>query len=161
MAYIEKDRDGEFFCPASCTVEVNPDSNTGSNTSTSEYDENLARWKWLIDDWSDMSFKDKMTLFTKYIDVVRLTNATSGSFSTVLNTNINNVEYNCCRKFLELKYDEDHHGTPCFAMIYDAIDVDQIPDAGVRNEVRKFGETYGFIPKSSVPSTDCTCHMHK
>ena len=74
MNYIESDREGEFFNPASETVQINPSESTSSDPVVKEYNENLSRWEWLIKGWPEMSFKERMALFTPYVRIVRLIN---------------------------------------------------------------------------------------
>ena len=62
--YIEQERCGEFFCHASQTVQVNPDCPCNPQDDSSV---NLSRWKWLIDGWDKMNFKERMALFTPYV----------------------------------------------------------------------------------------------
>lgn len=154
MSYIERDRDGEFFCSASQTVEVNPSDSTPVATNR---EENLERWKWLVDDWDNMTFKDRMALFAPYIKVFRMYNTTSAEFDAAINNRIIDSMYDTCRKFNSLKYDEDHHGSPCFVLIYDPIDPNDIPDVATRNAVKTWGSEFGFYNPTTNTSTSSTC----
>ena len=136
--YIEQERGGEFFCPASQTVQVNPD---------------MSRWKWLIDGWDKMNFKDRMALFTTYVKVVRLFSQKSNEFEDFINNEIVNFQFTSCRKFSHLKYDEDHHGTPCFILVFDPIDLNAIPDAATRSAMKMWDTTYGFYKDTAGSST--------
>lgn len=161
MAYIEKDRDGEFWNPVSQTTPINPDcdcNRDSSTTTTSDHDTNLARWKWLIEGWDKMTFVEKAALFTPYVRVVRLYNTKSVDFDTDINKEIIDTVFTKCRAFKELKYDEDHHGSPCFTLIFSPIDVNSIPDTTTRLSVQQWGTTYGFLENTSSTVT-CSC-MH-
>lgn len=161
MAYIEKDRDGEFWNPVSQTTPINPDcdcSGDSSTATTSDHDTNLARWKWLIEGWNKMTFAEKVALFTSYVRVVRLYNTKFHNFDTDINKEIIDTVFSKCRTFKELKYDEDHHGSPCFALIFNPIDVTSIPDTATRLSVQQWGMTYGFLESTSSTVT-CSC-MH-
>lgn len=158
MPYIERDRDGEFFCSASQTVEINP--STGTPVVTNR-DENLERWKWLINGWATMTFKERMSLFTPYVQILRLYNSTPVDFDDAINDHIIDTSYDTCRKFNSLKYDEDHHGSPCFTLIYDPIDPDCIPDAATRSAVKMWGSEFGFYKSNTNTATSSTCPCNK
>lgn len=160
MSYIEKDRDGCFFNDVSCTTEVNPscccNSDTSTDTATLEYNENLARWYWLISGWSTMSFREKLALFTQYIHVFRMKGVDPSNFDEELNNTISDTVYCKCRDFLGLKYDEDHHGSPCYTLIFDAIDIDLIPDSNIKSEVSSWYNKYVNANSSSC----CSCWVN-
>ena len=158
MPYIEKDREGEFFNPVSSTVQINPNCDCGCNDSTSTTEDsddsiNLNRWKWLIDGWDKMTFSEKIALFTPYVRAIRLYSYKYTDFDKAINDEIVNTVFEECRTFSTLKYDEDHHGSPCFALIFNPINVDVIPDADTRYKVRHFGEKYGFLTSKMT----CSC----
>ena len=148
--YIEQERGGEFFCPASQTNQVNPDCPCIPQDDSSV---NLSRWKWLIDGWDKMNFKERMALFTPYVKVVRLFSQKSNEFDDFINNDIVNFQFTTCRKFSHLKYDEDHHGTPCFILVFDPIDLNAIPDAATRSSMKMWGNTYGFYKDTAGSST--------
>lgn len=160
MPYIERDRDGEFFCSVSQTVEVNPNDSISTNT---DRDTNLSRWEWLIKDWDEMPFKERMALFTPYIRIIRLYNVTPDQFDDTINIIITDTQFDICRKFNSLKYDEDHHGSPCFTLIFDPIDPDDIPDQTTRSAVKMWGSEYGFYkyPSYTGTTTSSTCPCNK
>ena len=151
--YIEQERGGEFFCPASQTVQVNPECPCIPQDDRSI---NEARWQWLVDGWNKMSFKEKMELFTPYIKVVRLFSQKSNEFDEAINKCIIETQFILCRKFNYLKYDEDHHGTPCFVLVFDPIDLDSVPDTATRGAMKMWGSTYGFYKNDSGSAT-VTC----
>ena len=153
MSYIEQDRDGEFFNPASQTVQVNPNYKLAPNDDRSIND---ARWDWLVNGWSRMSFKERMELFTPYIKLVRLFSQKSSEFEETINNDIIETQFTMCRKFNHLKYDEDHHGTPCFVLVFDPIDLDFIPNMDTRSAVKMWGSTYGFYKDTSKTSNNAT-----
>lgn len=155
MNYIESDREGEFFNPASETVQINPSESTFSDPVVKEYNENLSRWEWLIKGWPEMSFKERMALFTPYVRIVRLINQKVDDFDEAINYEILDTQYIECRTFSELKYDEDNHGSPCFTLIFDPINANAIPDFDIRKEVEAWGAKFGFIN-----SRNSTHHVH-
>lgn len=162
MAYIEKDRDGEFWNPVSQTTQINPDctcNGDSSTTTTTDQETNLARWKWLINGWDKMTFNEKIALFTPYVRVVRLYDYKSEGFDKGINGQINATVFTECRTFKELKYDEDHHGSPCFALIFNPIDPNAIPDTATRVSVLNWGMTYGFLKNDNSTGSNCSC-MH-
>lgn len=157
MAYIEKDRDGEFWNSVSQTTPINPDCTCGGDTTTSDQETNLNRWKWLIDGWSKMTFAEKVALFTPYVRVVRLYCIKPNYFDGYINNEIIDTVMTKCRTFKELKYDEDHHGSPCFTLIFNPIDVRSIPDAATRLSVQTWGSTYGFLENTNSTGSNCSC----
>lgn len=164
MPYIEKDREGEFFNPVSNTVQVNPRdcdcgcSGDGTTNPTTDNEFNLKRWSWLINEWDEMTFAERAALFTPYIRVIRLYNTSAADFDSKINEEISDTVINKCRTFSEIKYDEDHHGSPCFTIIFNPIDVDSIPNTTVRISVRIWGQTYGFL-KSDASTTSTSCSV--
>lgn len=158
MPYIEKDREGEYFNPVSETTQINPGNNCpiGDDGST-DYDINRSRWGWLIYGWDKMDFKKRMALFTPYVRIVRLLYKTSVEFDQVINDMIIDTQFEKCRMFNHLEYDEDNHGTPCFALIFDPINVNSIPDADIRSAVKSWGSRYGFLDSSDVDTITGTC----
>ena len=150
--YIEQERGGEFFCTASQTVQVNPDCPCNPQDDSSV---NMSRWKWLVDGWDKMSFKERMALFTPYVKVVRLFSQKSNEFDDFINNEIINFQFTSCRKFNHLKYDEDHHGTPCFILVFDPIDLDTIPIVATSISMKRWGRNYGFYNASKSTTNTC------
>lgn len=164
MNYIEANQEGEFFNPASGTVQINPPEGEPSDPIVEEYNENLMRWEWLIKGWPDMSFRDRMALFIPYVRIVRLINQKVDDFDEYINDEIIDTQYMECRTFSELKYDEDNHGSPCFTLIFDPINISAIPDFDTRRAVETWGSRFGFIkdrpPMHYVPHNHhCSCNL--
>ena len=146
MNYIEKEKDGEYRNPVSCTVEVNPD-NKNCNCTSDDQTENSERWKWLTDNWENMTFKERMALFIPYLHYVNPRNNYKIEFDEVFNKEMLEMSYKLCRNFREIKFDPDHQGIPNIVMIFDPINYKQIPDTATKISVRLFGERFGFIEK--------------
>ena len=148
--YIEKDIPGEFFNPVSSTIKVNPDCNCDCNKSNDNiYDENYLRWKWLIDGWDKMGFKERMGLFFPYLHYVNVRNNYKKDFDDAFQYEMIETGYKLCRMFDKLKFDPDGQGIPNLIMIYKPIIIDSIPDAETQAKVRAWGNKMGFI--------NCTC----
>lgn len=140
MQYIEKDTNGCFFDPTNCPC-------APATPNTTDTETNNERWSWLINGWETMSFKDKLALFTPYVKVIRLYQTKVDDFDVEINNTIIETSFKLCRTLQYVKYDEDHHGSPCFALVFDPIDVNSIPNVTTRSSVRAWGVKYGFLNK--------------
>ena len=108
--YIEKPRNGEFFNPISSTTPVmncNTDGSSGSGSSMTNSDENYARWKWLIDGWDKMTFKERMALFMPYFHYVNSRDKYKKEFDIYFQEEMIETSYKTCRLFSLLKFDPD------------------------------------------------------
>lgn len=148
--YIERSHEGEFFNPVSGTVPVNSDRSSGSGQLTNN-DENLGRWKWLIDKWDKMSFKERMALFMPYLHYVNPRDKFKKEFDENFQKEMVETSYKLCRNFLFFKFDPDGQGIPNLIMVFDAIDPRLIPDDEIRSAVIHWGMRYGFF------NCDCCC----
>ena len=148
--YIEKDVKGEFFNPVSSTIKVNPDSSCNCN-NVSRNDENYLRWKWLIDGWDKMSFKERMALFFPYLHYVNTRDNYKKDFDEKFQFEMIETGYKLCRMFDKLKFDPDGQGIPNLIMIYKPISIDSIPDSETKAKVRAWGNAMGFINCSCCP----------
>lgn len=142
--YIERENDREYFCPASGTIAINPDSSTDTGVMTNN-DENLGRWDWLISKWSKMSFKERMALFMPYFHYVNPRNNFKFEFDVVFQQEMVETSYKLCRSFKDFKFDPDGRGVPNIIMVFNPIDVSAIPDMEIRSDVRAWGQKYGFL----------------
>lgn len=132
--YIEKDTQGEFFNPISSTVKVNPDCNCNNKPSSSG-DENYERWRWLIDNWDKMSFKERLALFYPYMHYVNTRDNYKKDFDERFQSEMIETGYKTCRMFDKLKFDPDGQGIPNMIMVFKPIIIEQIPDVETRNKV--------------------------
>lgn len=156
--YIEKPRNGEFFNPISSTTPImncNTDGSSNSGSSMSNSDENYARWKWLIDGWDKMTFKERMALFMPYFHYVNPRDKYKKEFDLHFQEEMIETSYKTCRLFSLLKFDPDGQGIPNLIMIFDAIDPNNIPDTTIRSAVKAWGEKYGFY------NDPCPCVIEK
>ena len=143
--YIEKDTQGEFFNPVSSTVKVNPDCNCNNKPSPSSKDENYERWRWLIDNWDKMSFKERLALFYPYMHYVNTRDNYKKEFDDRFQFELIEAGYKTCRMFDKLKFDPDGQGIPNMVMIFKPIIIEQIPDANIRNKVIAWANNIGLI----------------
>jgi len=142
--YIEKDLDQEYFCTTSGTIPVNPDERV--TAILQEQEENLERWKWLIEGWSSMSFKEKMAIFMPYLHYVNPRNNFKTEFDEVFGKEIVEYGYKLCRNFDYFHFDPDGQGIPNIVMVFKPINPNCIPDATVKASVIDWGVKYGFLP---------------
>ena len=133
--YIEKDTQGEFFNPISSTVKVNPDCNCNNKPSSGSKDENYERWRWLIDNWDKMSFKERLALFYPYMHYVNTRDNYKKDFDERFQSEMIETGYKTCRMFDKLKFDPDGQGIPNMIMVFKPIIIEQIPDVETRNKV--------------------------
>lgn len=144
--YIEKDRDGDFFNPASNTVEINPSNgNDGSSAYTDMKSENRSRWNWLIEGWEKMSFKERMSIFFPYLHYVNPRDNWKTEFDERFQKEIVDTAYTLCRNISDIKFDPDGQGVPNIIMVFDPIDISSIPDGELRTTIRSWGKQMGFI----------------
>ena len=144
--YIEKDLKGEFFNGVSCTTKVNPDSSCNcNNNSYPSGDENYDRWKWLIDSWDKMSFKERMALFFPFLHYVNTRDNYKKEFDDRFQAEMIETGYRTCRMFEYLKFDPDGQGIPNLIMVFGPINIESIPDAETRTKVVAWGNKMGFI----------------
>lgn len=158
--YIEKPRKGEFFNPISSTTPIiNNNTDGSSNNSTpSNTDENYDRWRWLIDGWEKMTFKERMALFMPYFHYVNPRDYYKREFDKTFQNEMIEVAYKLCRTFMQLKFDPDGQGIPNLIMIFNPIDPDMIPNLEVRTLIKSWGKKYGFYKDSS---DYCQCIIEK
>lgn len=146
--YIEKDLKGEFFNPVSSTVKVNPNNcscDCNGNNSSNSNDENYLRWKWLIDGWDKMSFKERMALFFPYLHYVNTRDNYKKEFDERFQSEMIETGYRLCRMFEKLKFDPDGQGIPNLIMIFGPINIEAIPDSATRSKIISWGNAMGFI----------------
>lgn len=146
--YIEKDLKGEFFNPVSSTVKVNPNNyscDCNENNSSNSNDENYLRWKWLIDGWDKMDFKERMALFFPYLHYVNTRDNYKKEFDERFQSEMIETGYRLCRMFEKLKFDPDGQGIPNLIMIFGPINIEAIPDSTTRSKVAAWGNAMGFI----------------
>lgn len=157
--YIEKDDQiKQFFNPTSSTVIITNGGigcDCGGNNSMpdSEEDENKKRWDWLISGWANMSFKEKMSLFMPYYHYINLRNYTKAQFDNMLNAEVLEKAYELCRNVKVIKYDPDGQGIPNIIIVFDAIDLDAIPDAAIKASIKQWGSKFGFYKNNCI----CNC----
>jgi hypothetical protein len=136
MAYIEKDKAGEYRNPASCTTIINPDSSSSSAYKATN--ENEERWAWLINGWDSMSFKERLGLFLPYLHYVNTRNVTKAEFDDTFQNEIIENSYKLCRMFKEFKFDPDGQGVPNLIMVFEPIDINAIPNGTIRNSIKSW-----------------------
>lgn len=144
MAYIEKDKAGDYFNPVSNTTIINPDSTDSSKNKTPE-NENAERWAWLIDGWNFMTFKERLGLFLPYLHYVNTRNVTKAEFDDTFQEEVIENSYKLCRMFREFKFDPDAQGIPNLIMVFDPIDIDAIPNYTIRSAIQSWGLKVGII----------------
>ena len=149
--YIEQETTGEYFNPTSSTVEINPDIHPVILTNS---DENIIRWKWLVQGWDTMTFKERMALFFPYMHYINLRDSKRIDFDESLNQEITEMSYKLCRDFSTVQFDPDRQGIPNILVIYKAINLDAIPDSKIRGQIIAWGKRYNFI-HCSGDCTDC------
>lgn len=145
MAYIEKDKAGEYFNPVSNTTIINPNDSTNSSSNITNADENKQRWAWLINGWDSMTFKERLGLFLPYLHYVNTRNVTKAEFDKTFQYEIIENSYNLCRMFKEFKFDPDGQGIPNLIMVFEPIDIYSIPDYTTKNKMQSWGLKMGLI----------------
>lgn len=143
--YIEKDVKGEFFNPVSNTVKVNPDCNCNGKGSSSITNENYERWRWLIDNWDKMSFKERLALFYPYMHYVNTRDNYKKEFDDRFQSEMIEVGYKTCRMFDYLKFDPDGQGIPNLIMVFGPIIIEQIPDYDTKAKVISWANSMNLI----------------
>lgn len=145
--YIEKDVKGEFFNPVSNTVKVNPDCDCNCNGkgSSSITNENYERWRWLIDNWDKMSFKERLALFYPYMHYVNTRDNYKKEFDDRFQSEMIEVGYKTCRMFDKLKFDPDGQGIPNLIMVFGPIIIEQIPDYDTKAKVISWANSMNLI----------------
>ena len=145
--YIEKDVKGEFFNPVSNTVKVNPDCDCNCNGkgSSSITNENYERWRWLIDNWDKMSFKERLALFYPYMHYVNTRDNYKKEFDDRFQSEMIEVGYKTCRMFDYLKFDPDGQGIPNLIMVFGPIIIEQIPDYDTKAKVISWANSMNLI----------------
>lgn len=158
MPYIEKDKSGDYFNPASETVEINPKEKEGTDLAT-QVDENAARWAWLVKGWSDMTFKEKMSIFMPYMHYVNLRDVKYGTYDEALQNEIIDNAYELCRLYTgKFKFDPDGQGQPNLIIEFAPINLDSIPDTAVKADIKSWGEAMGmFMSKPTLTEYTCNC----
>lgn len=169
MFYLEKEKDGEFFNPVSSTVAIDSGNLGGSSSCpcpptppTDEEKENKDRWSWLINGWKNMTLKEKLALFGPYTHFILPRDDYKKDFDEVINRDIAETSYKLCRDVAEIKFYPDRYGIPNILVVFKTIDVERIPDANIKSEVRAWGRKYGFL-SYDLPSNvmvmdhDCCC----
>ena len=159
MNYIERQRRGEFFNPVSGTVEINPDSDGSGNKTPAEneQDQNLARWKWLIDGWASMTFLEKIALLSEYYHYINLRNVKKEDFDDALNGEIARLQFEYCRTLKGIKFDPDGQGIPNIIVVFNPVDPFSIPDAALGIEIFEWGVNHGFIKNPNTPPAPPPC----
>lgn len=135
--YIEREEDGEYFESASDTREINQNNCTCcENNNLTNSEENLKRWSWLIDGWSNMSFKDRLSLFLPYIHYINLKDIHPVDFDDTLNDEITDRAYELCRNVQSIQFDPDRSGYPNMIIIFAPIDIEHsMPKCETRSEI--------------------------
>lgn len=155
MAYIEKEKAGEYFNPVSSTTIINPDNCTSSsgNTCTCTKNENEERWAWLINGWDSMTFKERLGLFLPYLHYVNTRNVPKAEFDNTFQEEIIENSYKLCRMFREFKFDPDGQGIPNLIMVFDPINLSSIPNSTIRRKIESWG-----LSNYIIHSNTCSCH---
>lgn len=153
MAYIEKEKTGEYFNPVSSTTIINPDNCTySSSTNTCTKNENEERWAWLINGWDSMPFKDRLGLFLPFLHYVNTRNVPKVEFDHTFQMEIIENSYKLCRMFKEFKFDPDGQGIPNLIMVFEPIDLASIPNSTIRRKIESWAVSNGIMHSGT-----CNC----
>lgn len=152
--YIERDLKEEFFCDVSGTIPVNPDNTSSSEKVSMDEFYNQDRWNWLISNWNNMSFKERMSLFVPYLHYINPRDDFKNEFDSKFMTEIVEMSFTLCRTFKCLHFDPDPQGIPNIIMEFNPIDISCIPDENIKSSVRLWALKYGFLKKNC---SACEC----
>lgn len=138
--YIEKEH-----CESSICNNFTGDSSSSSSMEISLNDENTERWQWLIKEWDNMTFKERMLLFMPYLHYVNPRDYYKHEFDERFGAEMVETAYRTCRTFNHFHFDPDGQGVPNIIMVFNPVDVSAIPDLITRTKVREWGKKYGFV----------------
>ena len=140
------DRYNDMSC-CSMTTSIN------SAGSDKESAENFARWAWLIDNWSKMTFKEKIALFNPKLHYIDIRNKFKPEFDDKYEEEIAKFVYESCRTIADIKYEQDGRGVPAIILVGNPIDINSIPDTKIRAEVNQWGRKFGLVKYDTI----CPC----
>lgn len=132
-----------------------------SNTEDSEF---LDRWDWLLSGWDIMTIAEKMQIFMPYLHYINLRDFTKAEFDAQLNKDIAENSFKLCRSFSgTFKFDPDQQGIPNMIIVYNPVDIDNIPYPDLKVKVIAWGKKYGLYKEIPVIDTTtnsgCNCNQ--